>query len=209
MKILDILKQTDNKFVNMYDIVYEQDGRVRHWQVASRNSIDKLVCVTGKPQADTVSVVPRFVDKDGDEAIILNREFRVPIGDYVYSFVSGLVEEGESPVESCLREMEEEIGAKAEDVSELHSLTGITFKSEGLTDETAIVFEAATKKIGKQNLQGGEDIKVEIVKIKDLEKFIAGKHLSTMAGIYLSMIAREYELRKQIQGEKDQGQPGN
>lgn len=213
MKIIDIIQQTNSKFLNLFDIVYELNGKEKHWLVASRNSKEALACLSSQVHADTVSVVPKCIDKDGDEAVILNKEFRIPVNDYVYSFVSGCVDPSEDAVTSCVRELEEEIGAGPKDITQLSQLTDVTFKSEGMSDETAVIFEAIISGLGKQNLQGSEDIKVEIVKIKDLPKYIQGKKLSTMAGIYLPMMYREYMLTKQLE-EKNNAknippQPGN
>ncbi len=196
MKLVKIVPVATTKFLNLYNAIYEDNGKQKVWIFSSRNTLDNLTCLTKKIHADTVSVVPRYTDKDGDAAIILNKEFRMPINDYVYSFVSGLIDEGETPVQSCLRELTEEIGAKPEDVTELNQLTDISFKSEGLTDETAVVFEARINKLDKQNLQDSEDINVVIIKIKNLPKFMKGKTFSTMAAVYLPMLVREFNLQK-------------
>lgn len=196
MKIVKVEPIATTKFLNLYNAIYEDNGKRNVWTFSSRNALNNLTRLTKKPHADTVSVVPRYIDKDGDESIILNKEFRMPINDYIYSFVSGLIDEGETPVQSCLRELTEEIGANPKDVTELTPLTDICFKSEGMTDETAVIFEARINKLGKQNLQDSENINVVIVKIKNLAKFIKGKTFSTMAAVYLPMLVREFNLQK-------------
>lgn len=205
MKLVKIIPQTDNKFLNMYDLVFlSDDGKEKHWTMASRRNPNNLVCLLkGKNiDADTVCIVPKMVDKNGEEYLILIKEFRQPINDYVYSFPAGIVENGENVIESSVRELAEEIGA--EEISEINPLTDVCFNSEGMTDESVVMLEATITKLGKQNLQGTEDIKINLVKMEDLMDFIKGKKLSTRAGIYIPMIVREYELKKQLNALKDQ-----
>lgn len=205
MILKNVTQLTNERFLNMYDLEYEHEGKIIHWTVASRNKPQDLLCVTGKSKADTVCIIPKVIE-NGEEYIIMTKEFRQPINDYVYSFPAGLVEEGEDPLISCVRELQEEIGV--EEVSEVTQLSDICFNSEGMTDESVIMYEVVVTKIGKQNLQDHEDIKGIKVKISDLPDFIRGKKLSTRAGIYCPMIAREYALKKQYE-EKLGKQPGS
>lgn len=206
MKLVNVKKLTNERFLNMYDLEYEHNGEIIHWTIASRNSAEELVSVTGKEKADTVCIIPKYTNA-GKECVILTKEYRQPINDYVYSFPAGLVEKGENLFECCARELKEEIGA--DEISQVNKLTDICYNSEGMTDESVVMFEVVISKLGRQELQDHEDIKVFIVPIEELEKFIKDKKLSTKAGIYCPMIAREYELKKQIQSLKGSAQPGN
>jgi len=205
MKLIKVQKLTNERFLNMYDLQYEHEGKIIHWTLASRNSEEELVSVTGKEKIDTVCIIPKVM-KDGKECVILTKEFRQPINDYVYSFPAGIVEKNEDVFECCARELKEEIGA--DEISQVTKLTDICYNSEGMTDESVMMFEVVISKLGKQNLQDHEDIKVFIVPIEDLEKFTKGKKLSTKAGIYCPMITREYELKKQIEALKNPTEMG-
>ena len=204
MKLVNVKKLTNERFLNMYMLEYEHNGEKVFWTVASRNKLEELVSVTGKEKVDTVCIIPKIV-KDGKECVILTKEFRQPINDYVYSFPAGIVESGEDVFECCARELKEEIGA--DEISEVNKLTNICYNSEGMTDESVVMFEVVVTKLGAQNLQDHEDIKVFIVPVEDLEKFTKGKKLSTKAGIYCPMITREYALKKQIESIKNHTQP--
>lgn len=206
MKLKNVKKLTNERFLNMYDLEYEHNGDIIHWTLASRNSAEDLVSVTGKEKIDTVCIIPKVV-KNGKDCVILTKEFRQPINDYIYSFPAGIVEKGEDVFECCARELKEEIGA--DEISQVTKLTDICYNSEGMTDESVMMFEVVISKLGKQNLQDHEDIKVFIVPVEDLEKFTKGKKLSTKAGIYCPMITREYELKKQIESLKNPSEMGS
>ena len=206
MKLKNVKKLTNERFLNMFDLEYEHNGDIIHWTLASRNSAEDLVSVTGKEKIDTVCIIPKVV-KNGKDCVILTKEFRQPINDYVYSFPAGIVEKGEDVFECCARELKEEIGA--DEISQVTKLTDICYNSEGMTDESVMMFEVVISKLGKQNLQDHEDIKVFIIPVEDLEKFTKGKKLSTKAGIYCPMITREYELKKQIESLKNTTEMGS
>ena len=208
MKIIKTTKLTNERFLNLYDIEYEVDGKIGHWTMASRKKPENLTCMTGTDQADSVCIVPK-IKVDGKEYIVITKEYRQPIGDYVYSFPAGLVEEGEDPALSCLRELNEEIGA--EEFESVTQISNVCYNSEGMTDESVVMYEVVVTKIGKQNLQDHEDIKTFFVPIEEVADFIKGKRLSTKAGIYLPMAVREYELEKKIEeleSAKKKGEPG-
>lgn len=203
MKLVNVVKLTNEKFLNMYDLQYEHEGKIIHWTIASRNKAEELVSVTGEERADTVCIIPKMI-QDGKEYVIMTKEYRQPINDYVYSFPAGLVEEGEDLFECCARELKEEIGA--EELSQVTKLSNICYNSEGMTDESVVMFEVVVTKLGAQNLQDHEDIKVFIIPVEKLEDFTKGKKLSAKAGMYCPMIAREYELKKQIEEMKTEMQ---
>ena len=194
MKLVNVKKLTNEKYLNLYLLEYEDNGKPVYWTLASRNNPEQLTCVTGKDKADTVCIVPK-IKVDGKEYIVLTKEFRQPINDYVYSFPAGLVEEGEDPLTCCARELQEEIGA--EEISEVNQLSNICYNSEGMTDESVVMYEVVVTKLGQANLQDHEDIKTFIVPMEELEDFLKGKRLSTRAGIYCPMAIREFELRKE------------
>ena len=200
MKLINITQLTNERFLNLYTLEYEHEGKTIKWTLASRNKPDALTCVTGKDKADSVCIIPKVVI-NGKEFLVLTKEFRQPINDYVFSFPAGLVEDGEDPLTCCARELQEEIGA--EEIAEVNKLTDICYNSEGMTDESVVIFEVVVTKLGKQNLQDHEDIRVFFVPMEELESFIKDKRLSTKAAIYCPMIAREFALKKELTEAKN------
>jgi ADP-ribose pyrophosphatase len=198
MKLVNIRQLTNQKYLNMFEVEYEHEGHSVKWTFSSRNSIDELICKTGGKKADTVCIIPKVI-VDGKEYIVMTKEFRQPINDYIYSFPAGLVEEGEDPIECCARELKEEIGA--DEIGEVNALTEVCYNSEGMTDESVIIYEVVVTKIGKQDLQDHEDIKTFFVPVEDLEDFIRGKRVSTKAGIYCPMIVRQHKLEQELKNK--------
>ena len=97
-RVTEIKKQTDNRFLNMYELTsVHRDGSTSPYFMASRNSDPetlKLRCEE-KP-ADAVMIVAL---KDGK--MVLEKQYRYPLDDYIYEFPAGLCEKGEDLLETA------------------------------------------------------------------------------------------------------------
>jgi 8-oxo-dGDP phosphatase len=84
---------------------------------------------------DAVAIVP--VMDDG--SVLLLRQYRHPLGRYLLEIPAGLLDvEGESPAEAAQRELIEEVGHRADELTEL-----VRFQnSAGWTDEHTTVYLA-------------------------------------------------------------------
>ena len=91
-KIIDVEKLTDKKYLNLFELVYETEKGEKRYEIASRKTIPDVVSKTNKP--DAVRIIPYFYDKNKNLKVVLIREFRYPINDYVYAVPAGLIDEG-------------------------------------------------------------------------------------------------------------------
>jgi ADP-ribose pyrophosphatase len=155
MEILDVTKLTDERWLNLFAATYRHDGRTGRWLFASRRPDP----IKTKPTVDAVVVVPILRDGDGPPRLVLLREYRVPIADYVYSFPAGLPDPGESLEAAARRELREETGLE---VTRVKRMGPPIYPTLGVTDEAiALVFvDARATAEGKQCLDVGEVIEV-------------------------------------------------
>lgn len=105
-----VRKLTDHKYLNMYalDITYG-DGRQGIYQIASRaGDAGSLKLNTGKNTPDGVIIYSVYGKKR--DRVVLIRQYRYSIDDYIYEFPAGLVEPGEDYHTAGIREMKEETG---------------------------------------------------------------------------------------------------
>jgi ADP-ribose pyrophosphatase len=130
MDILGLEKLTNEKWLNLFAAQFRNRDHVGRWVFASR----KPEPHAGQPHADAVVIVPTLLKRGQPPRLVVIREFRVPVGGYVYAFPAGLVEAGEAVEEAARREMVEETGMK---VVKVKRVTPPLYSSSGLTDETA------------------------------------------------------------------------
>jgi len=111
-----------------------------------------------------VVVVPRLADG----RLVMIRNLRVSVGEWLWEFCAGKLERGEQPAVAAGRELEEETGHRAAAITAL----GTFFTSPGFADELMHAFAADGLTEVPQRLEAGERIKVERVSIDEIESMI-------------------------------------
>jgi len=96
----------------------DSQGNTRYWENVSRTTKNGAVVIIAK------------TSKSGK--IILIRQFRIPINNYIIEFPAGLVDEKESSEMAAIRELKEEtgyIGKVTKILPPIHSSPGMTNES--------------------------------------------------------------------------------
>lgn len=185
-KVLEIKKQTNNKFLNMYDARFlnEKTGKEFNYFIASRKDEEDLVCKTKNHNScDAVMMITRFANGD----FVMIKQFRPAINDYVYEFPAGLIDEGETIEEACIREIYEETGLS---VNSQRTLVKPSYTSAGMSDESLAIQEVEVcGDFSTENAEANEDIEVIILKQNDIEKFLKENIVAIKASLYLKMIS--------------------
>ena len=130
MKIHQLEKLTDEKWVNLFAVTYEHNGHTGRWVFASRRKKP----YGRKTAGDAVIIVPILVEKGQPNRLVLIKEFRVPVGGYIHAFPAGLLEKGEKIEQAVRREMLEETGLE---VLRFKRITPALYSTSGLSDESA------------------------------------------------------------------------
>ena len=133
MKFKSIKKVHDGKYIHRYDVTYETaSGAEKVYEMISRSgdieTHDDLI--GSRPDA----VVLILKDTSG-ERLLLNREFRLATGEWVYNFPAGLIDGDESPEEAAARELREETGLHLDEVNDI---IPISYSAVGFANETNV-----------------------------------------------------------------------
>ena len=133
MKFESIKKVHEGAFIHRYDISYQtENGKKKVYEMISRDAkIDSLERLQ-KKEADAVVLI---VHDESGEKLLLNREFRLALGDWVYNFPAGLIEPGEMPEESGRRELREETGLE---LVKIQKQLPLSYSAIGFSNETNI-----------------------------------------------------------------------
>ena len=130
MKYQGIRKVHEGKFITRYDVDYvTAEGNPKTYEIISRNrniqTLDDLQ--NRKPNA----VVMILTDESG-ELILVNREYRMAMAQWIYNFPAGLIDPGESPEESARRELREETGLRIVRIDDVldNSYSAVGFSNE-------------------------------------------------------------------------------
>lgn len=113
-----------------------------------------------------VTILPVLVD--GSVVMIYN--FRHAVDEELLELPAGTLEPGETPTACAARELEEETGYAAARIEPLCEF----FTTPGITDERMLVFVATELTKTSQKLQGGEQIRVEIMDPVRLQEMLVG-----------------------------------
>ena len=130
MEYQGIRKVHEGKFITRYDVDYvTAEGNPKTYEIISRNrniqTLDDLQ--NRKPNA----VVMILTDESG-ERILVNREYRMAMAQWIYNFPAGLIDPDESPEESARRELREETGLRIVRIDDVldNSYSAVGFSNE-------------------------------------------------------------------------------
>ena len=184
--ILSVEKKTDNRFLNMYDLQYENKvGGQGIYHIASRGaSIEELKLKTHKNKPDGVIIYALYGPKR--DKVVMVRQYRFSVDDYVYEFPAGLVDAGETYSQAGARELKEETGLDFTPVKADEMYSKPLFTTIGMTDEScATVYGYASGKISKEGLEDNEDLEVIIAERKEVRRILKEENVSINCGYLL------------------------
>ena len=181
-RIHGIKKQTDNRFLNLYelDATFRDGSRAPYYVASRRKSVDALKAATGDNHADGVILYGVYGEQK--DKVVLVRQFRYPINDYVYEFPAGLVEAHEDMLEAGIREMYEETGLQFTPVQTARPF----FTTIGMTDESCgTVFGYCSGDPSNAHQEGSEDIQVVLADRDECRRILKEENVAIMCAYML------------------------
>ena len=133
---------------------YIHRGRVLDLSLSRFNSAGK-----GEVEIEVVhhsggaGALPLF--EDGSVALV--RQWRYPLGRYSLEIAAGRIEPGQTPEQTALRELEEELGLRASDLKKVAAFN----VAPGYSEERIHVYIATGLEESSQSLDDDEEVEVE------------------------------------------------
>jgi ADP-ribose pyrophosphatase len=180
MKLNSITTLADTKYLKLYNAEYSnKNGKSANWIIASRKDLATLKnnYFNGvEDHIDAVIIVATHVDKAtpaGEDKLVVIKQFRVPLNDYVYEIPAGLIDSGEDFETTVKRELKEETGLDLIEID--YTKTKLkAYISTGMTDESAaLVYCTCGGKISKDYLEPDEDIEVILLSKEEAKVLVS------------------------------------
>ncbi len=185
-RIKSIKKQTNNRFLNIYEAeALHRDGSTSPYFIASRApQIENLKISTQNNTPDGVIIYAVYGEQK--DKLVLIRQFRYPINDYIYEFPAGLVETGENMNACAIREMYEETGLQFQPVSVSEAYTKPYFTTIGMTDECCgTVYGYCTGLPTNHHQEVGEDIQIILADREECKRILKEEKVAIMCAYML------------------------
>jgi ADP-ribose pyrophosphatase len=181
-RINGIKKLTDNRYLNLYelDAAFRDGSRAPYYVASRRKSADTIKAATHDNHPDGVILYGVYGEQK--DKVVLIRQYRYPLGGYVYEFPAGLVEQGEDMLEAGVREMFEETGLQFTPVQTARPF----FTSIGMTDESCgTVFGYCSGNPSNAHQEGSEDIQVVLADRAECRRILKEENVAIMCAYML------------------------
>lgn len=174
VKKLSVLAQS--KYLSLYDAEYiNKNGEDRHWMIASRkdqHTLEELYFKGTEEKIDAAIIAAIHMES---KKLVLIKQFRIPINDYVYELPAGLVDPDEDMETTVRRELKEETGLKLLKINHEKTKERV-YVSTGMTDESvAMVYCSCEGEVNNEYLEADEDIEVFLVSKEEAEEILRSK----------------------------------
>lgn len=164
MKINNIITLADTKYLKLYNAEYtNKNGEARNWSIASRKDLITFRNKVFNGEEDAIDAVVIVATHIEENKLVIIKQFRVPLNDYVYELPAGLIDSGEDFRSTVSRELREETGLHLIEIDYKKTKTK-TYISTGMTDESvALVYCSCSGEITNEYLEADEDIEVMLL----------------------------------------------
>ena len=174
-----VKKLAGSKFLSLYelDAIRRDGGHFSYYMASRTGKAEDLKALTQQNRPDGVVIYATYEDK-----VVLVKQYRYPIGGYIYEFPAGLVEPGENVENAACREIFEETGLS---LTVKHTAPAY-FTTVGMTDESCVtVFGTCTGSPTVQNEEATEDIQVVLADRQEAKRILKEEKVAIMCAYML------------------------
>lgn len=179
----------DTKFIKVFDLQYKEGA---HYFDATRRPATDILYVKSDKEfqatlPDGVNCFVVLAIKGEEEKLLLQREYRYPIGRFILSPPAGLVDKEDASLESplktaAIREIFEETGIEVNENDTVTIENPMVLSSPGMTDESnglvsVIIKRDTCPKLSNEGAVGGELFDgFRLITKEDAQKLVKDGH---------------------------------
>lgn len=186
-EIKKVTQKTENPFLNFYELeTVNKVGKPGHYYVASRAKTEaELKLRTGVNKPDGVAIYSLYGEKH--DKVVLIRQFRYPLGGYVYELPAGLVDPGEDYHTAAVRELKEETGLLLEPITVDEMYQKPYYTTVGMTDESCgMVYGYAAGTVSEKYMEASEEIEVVLADRAEVRRILKEEQVALICA-YMMM----------------------
>lgn len=132
-KLVDLKLVHKSKFLHTYEATYvNKDGSRKVYEIISRN-VGLSLSNFGKADRLNSDAVGMIIFNSDKSKVLLQKEFRMACGEWVYNLPGGLVDRDETVVKAAVRELKEETGL---DLIKVLDILPASYTAVGLGNES-------------------------------------------------------------------------
>lgn len=172
-RIKKLTPLAESKFLSLYDAEYNnKKGTEKHWIIASRKNYSTLSAQFAGEKEETIDAVIIAALHKESKSLVLIKQFRIPLNDYVYEIPAGLLDGSESIEVAVRRELKEETGLSLININYEKTKSKV-YVSAGMTDESvAMVYCTCEGTISNEYLEADEDIEAMLVSQEEAKELL-------------------------------------
>jgi len=185
-KINEIKALTKTPYVNLFYIggTNKLGGEVNYYVASRAKRKEQLKLVTRKNKADGVIIYSLYGEEQ--DKVVLVKQFRYSIDDYIYEFPAGLVDGDEDFHDAAIRELKEETGLLLTPIQVDESYERPYYTTIGMSDEAcATVYGYASGEVSANYLEEDEEIQVIIADKDEVRRILKEENVAIMCSYHL------------------------
>lgn len=193
-RIKKIGQLTKSKYLNMYQLDAENrlGGKVNYFVASRAKTTEELQLKSRSWKPDGVIIYSLCGEKR--DRVLLVRQYRYSIDDYIYEFPAGLVDEGETYQQAAVREVKEETGLTLHPIRVDAMYEKPYFTTIGMTDECcATVYGYAEGTVSSRWLEDTEDIEVVLADREEVRRILKEEKVAIMCAYMLMHFLQDEE----------------
>ena len=185
-KYTKVTKESNNHFLNLYHInACKKKKKLFDYYFASRNDEEHIKHRTHSMKPEGIAIYA--VLENNPEKVVLVKQYRYPLNDYIYELPAGLIDANETPKQAAIREMKEETGL----IMEVYEGGNPDYRrpfflAQGMSDESGcMIFGTVTGETTEEYQEDSEDIEVILADKEAVRRILKEERVSVRAAYLL------------------------